>query len=69
MGVIIIALASSLYTQRKAMFDFGYASGYTTGKPGAKPQAETDWDGVMRCHNRDARFPAPDNVCYDKPPK
>ena len=66
---LVVVGTSSLYTEKKAMFNFGYATGFTDGKAGAKPKQEASWDRVMRCHNRDARFPAPDEVCYDKPPK
>jgi hypothetical protein len=71
LGICLVALmaAHTIYTEKKAMFEFGYASGYTTGKTGAKPTSETSWDRVSECHNRDVRQgPRPDS-CYDKPPK
>jgi small-conductance mechanosensitive channel len=66
----IIALSAwSIHHQKKAMFEFGYATGYTDGKAGAKPKSETSWDRVALCHNRDWREgPAPDS-CFDEPQK
>ena len=71
LGICLVMLmaAHTIYTEKKAMFEFGYASGYTSGKTGAKPTSETSWDRVFECHNRDVRQgPTPDS-CYDKLPK
>ena len=67
--LVMLVAASTIYTEKKAMFEFGYASGYTTGKTGAKPTSETSWDRVAECHNRDPRQGQRPDSCYDKPPK
>ena len=71
LGICLVMLiaAHTIYTEKKAMFEFGYASGYTTGKTGGKPTSETSWDRVSECHNRDARQGQRPDSCYDKPPK
>jgi hypothetical protein len=62
MAAIIALCAFSLHSQKKAMFEFGYASGYTDSKAGNKPQSETSFDKVFACHNRDWRTP-PNKNC------
>jgi hypothetical protein len=71
LGICLVMLlaAATIHTEEKAMFKFGYATGYTDGKGGVTPKSETRWDRVFLCHNRDARFPAMDKDCLDKQPK
>ena len=66
---VLLMMTVSLHTEKKAMFKFGYATGYTDGKGGVEPKSETSWDRVFHCHNRDARFPASDKDCLDKQPE